>query len=66
MTLDDELARPKEVLHDETPSIITNHPFDPKGEWWSLCKHCNCAESAHLETMVKFRYYSDDVPEVNE
>jgi hypothetical protein len=59
--------RPKEVMHDETPSIISDHPFEPKGEWWSLCKHCNLAESAHKETNLgRFRYYSDDVPEIYE
>jgi hypothetical protein len=59
-------ARPKEILHDQTPSITTDHPFEPRDEWWSLCKHCNLAESTHSETTVGFRYYSDDVPEVHE
>lgn len=58
--------RPKEVLHDERPSVIMDHPFEPKGEWWSLCKHCNLAESAHKETTLEIRYYSDDVPEIHE
>lgn len=51
----------KEVLHDETPAIITDHKFSPKGEWYTLCRHCNLAESAHAET--ELRYYSDDNPE---
>lgn len=56
--------RPEEVVHDETPSQITDHAFEPKGEWWSLCEHCNLAESAHREsTLPPFRYYSDDMPE---
>jgi hypothetical protein len=42
--------RPKEVQHDESPSGITDHPFEPKGAWFTLCKHCNLAESAHAET----------------
>jgi len=55
------------VIHDETPSIISDHPFEPKGEWWTLCKQCNLAESAHKETkQERFRYYSDDVPEIYE
>jgi hypothetical protein len=55
---------PKEVLHDGAPSIITDHPFEPKGEWWSLCRHCNLAESTHQETtLLPLRYHSDDVEE---
>jgi hypothetical protein len=56
-------TRPKEVAHDQAPSIVNDHPFEPKGEWWSLCVHCNLAESAHAETTTSFHYYSDDVGE---
>lgn len=68
MTIEDTPKRPKEVMHDETPSVITDHPFKPKAEWWSLCGHegCNLAESAHQETTREIRYYSDDVPEIFE
>lgn len=64
--------RPKEVQHDETPSGITDHPFEPKGLWFTLCVHCNLAESAHAETTVRrpttgrrpqFHYVSDDAPD---
>jgi hypothetical protein len=59
-----ENSRPKEAAHDESPSIIDDHPFEPKGEWWTLCKHCNLAESAHKETTQhSFSYYSDDEDE---
>lgn len=58
------MTRPREVAHDETPSIVNDHPFEPRGEWWSLCEHCNLAESAHAETTIPpFRYYSDDNPD---
>lgn len=51
----------KEVAHDETPSNINDHPFEPKGEWWSLCRHCNFAESAHSETSLRpIKYVGDD------
>lgn len=63
---DKKASRPKEVGHDETPSGITDHPFEPKGEWWSLCgfrkdngRFCNLAESAHQETTLKFEYVGD-------
>lgn len=68
MIEDTPKSRPKkEVMHDEAPSVIIDHPFTPKGEWWSLCgyKGCNLAESAHSRTTI-LRYYSDDVPEVHE
>lgn len=64
MTITHKAVRPKEVQHDESPSQVVDHPFTPKTEWWSLCKHCNLAESAHKETTLEIRYYSDDVPEV--
>lgn len=54
------MQRPKPAAHDESPSAITDHPFEPKGEWYSLCgyflpgttKRCNLAESAHTETKM--------------
>lgn len=59
------MDRPKEVGHDEAPAIISDHKFSPRGEWWSLCKHCRLAESAHLET--ELRYVGDDMePEVED
>jgi hypothetical protein len=47
------VPRPKPVLHDETPSLIVDHPFEPTDEWWSLCHICNLAESAHQETTLQ-------------
>jgi hypothetical protein len=56
---------PEPKSYDEAPAIITDHPFEPRNEWWSLCLHCSLAESAHAETTnPPFRYYSDDIPEV--
>lgn len=52
----------EEVAHDETPATRTDHAFEPKDEWWSLCKHCNFAESAHSETAV-LHYVGDDITE---
>lgn len=64
MAAEQKPKRPEPVAHDETPSIVSTHAFEPKGEWWSLCKHCNLAESAHKETTSPpFRYVSDDAPE---
>lgn len=62
MTLDiSKTPRPKEVAHDESPSQIVDHPFEPRGEWYTLCKHCHLAESAHRDTTIKFHYVGDDV-----
>lgn len=58
------MVRPKEVAHDETPSGVTDHPFEPKGEWWTLCKHCNKAESAHAETAMV--HYLGDVDDLED
>jgi hypothetical protein len=55
------------VAHDTSPAIISDHPFEPRGEWWSLCKHCGLAQPAHNETTPAgrppFHYHSDDNPD---
>ncbi|HVI77815.1 MAG TPA: hypothetical protein VM715_06560 [Candidatus Acidoferrum sp.] len=56
--------KPKEVAHDEAPSVIIDHAFEPRAEWWTLCRHCHLAESAHKETTLPpYRYHSDDMPD---
>lgn len=57
--------RKREVAHDEGPAIIRDHPFEPKAEWWSLCKECNLAESAHSDTVLHhpIGYVGDDDPD---
>lgn len=42
----------KVMAHDEAPAIISNHPFVPRGQWWSLCKVCGLAQAAHAETTI--------------
>lgn len=57
--------------YDEGPAIISDHPFEPRSEWWSLCRHCGLAMAAHAETTIDARdhlapravgieYYGDD------
>lgn len=33
----------------DTPKATTvhDHPFEPIGEWWSLCKHCKLGRASH-------------------
>lgn len=57
---------PKEkkfIDHDTSPAIIKDHAFEPRGEWYTLCKHCSLAMAAHSETTVDPRdhiaYYGD-------
>lgn len=54
------MNRPKEAAHDEAPSAIDDHPFEPKAEWWSMCGYikadgevCHLAESAHKNTTLR-------------
>lgn len=50
--------------HDETPSAITDHAFEPRGDWYTVCKHCHLAEAAHAETTIDWRdhiSYGDDM-----
>lgn len=73
-----DIPKRKEVTHDEAPAIITSHPFVPRSEWWTLCKVCGLAQSAHSETTIdsekemrkshktfeiEISYYGDDNPE---
>jgi hypothetical protein len=44
--------KPKPKGHDETPSNITDHPFEPRDKWWSLCKVCGLAQAAHAATTI--------------
>lgn len=37
------------AAHDESPPLKTDHKFEPKGEYWTLCVHCNMAAAAHAE-----------------
>lgn len=49
------------------PAIISDHAFEPRGEWYTLCKHCSLAQAAHAETTVNWRdhisYVGDDDPD---
>lgn len=36
--------------HDEIPPGVGDHPFEPRGEWWDLCKHCGLARAAHFSS----------------
>lgn len=38
--------------HDEAPPEILDHPFEPRGQWWSLCKHCGLAQAAHSSSTI--------------
>lgn len=42
----------KVVGDNETPSAITDHPFTPRGEWFTVCEHCGLAEAAHVDTTI--------------
>jgi hypothetical protein len=41
--------------HDEAPSQVNDHPFEPRGEWWSLCKHCGLARASHSSSTIDVR-----------
>lgn len=31
-------------------TTVYDHPFEPKGEWWSLCKHCGLGQASHVSS----------------
>lgn len=47
-------GKPPVDAADTAASTTDDHPFVPKGEWWSLCAHpgCNLAESRHKTTTI--------------
>lgn len=49
-----KITKEPEALGDQTPAIITDHKFSPKGDWFSLCRYCNLAESAHEATELQY------------
>lgn len=38
---------------DQTPAPVEGHAFEPKGAWWTTCKHCGLAEAAHASSTVR-------------
>lgn len=40
---------------DEAPPVVGDHPFEPRGKWWSLCKHCGKARAAHSSSTIDVR-----------
>lgn len=34
-------------------SAVTEHPFTPRGEWWTVCRECGLAEAAHTKTTLR-------------
>jgi hypothetical protein len=43
------------VEFDEAPSGVTDHAFEPRGAWYTQCRHCGLAMAAHRETTVNPR-----------
>lgn len=31
-------------------TTVEDHPYEPRGEWWTVCKVCGLAEAAHVTT----------------
>lgn len=56
--------RKKFLEFDEAPANIDNHAFEPRGAWYTQCRHCGLAMAAHRETTVRPRdhigYFGDD------
>ena len=34
------------------PATQDDHPHDPRGEWWTVCRVCGLAMAAHTTTTV--------------
>lgn len=42
----------KYVEYDEAPSAVMDHPFVPRGAWYTKCRDCGLAEAAHKFTTI--------------
>lgn len=40
---------------DEAPPEVGDHPFEPRGKWWSLCKVCGLARASHSSSTIDTR-----------
>lgn len=40
---------------DEASPEVGDHPFEPRGKWWSLCKVCGLARAAHSSSTIDTR-----------
>lgn len=34
-------------------SMVVDHAFTPRAEWWTLCHICNLSEAAHAATTIE-------------
>lgn len=59
-----DVPQKKPVEFDEAPAEIDDHAFEPRGAWYTLCRHCGLAMAAHEETTVNpmdhVGYFGDD------
>lgn len=37
---------------DDGPAVITDHPFEPREDWYTVCRICDLAEAAHETTTL--------------
>lgn len=44
-----------DTLKPNESSLIEDHPYEPRAEWWSLCKHCGLAQAAHASSTIDTR-----------
>lgn len=45
----------KPKAEDEAPPGVDDHPFEPRGAWWSLCKRCGLARASHASSTIDTR-----------
>lgn len=55
LVFDDRKLKPQDEASEIDYSSPKDHPFEPRGAWYTLCKHCSLAEAAHDETTVNPR-----------
>jgi hypothetical protein len=46
------MPEPPVSLPESGVPVASDHPFGPRGEWWSLCRCCGLSEPADTATTL--------------
>lgn len=51
----DTAVAPTPLVGGDPPAAqhVDDHPFEPRGEWFTTCQHCRLAEAAHQTTTLE-------------
>lgn len=42
-----------QAIDGPAATTVYDHPFEPRGEWWTVCRHCGLAEASHIASALR-------------